>query len=149
MYKINEKLSVRDDVTMITADISSKDVAVVAKIIEKISQTDIKTEFLDYHKIRDNSSLTFLVENSGILRIAGVLGRFKQKSDILCNVYPQNSAVTVENFKNPAENAATVLKTLAEAKIDVYHLFCGMNSLTVVINEAYTDRACAVLEKIF
>ena len=90
------------------------------------------------------------MENSGILRITGAVGMFKDKmKGLICDVYCLNTAVTVATQKTPLDDAAAIMRAFSHGGIELYHLFSGSAGITLVINEAYTDRACSVLEKIF
>lgn len=150
LYRLNDSICVRDDVTMITIDNLSGDNRVMASVLCEIAKMDMNIDILDYHNSYKGSKLTILVENSGILRITGAVGMFKDKMNgLICDVYCLNTAVTVATQKTPLDDAAAIMRAFSHGGIELYHLFSGSAGITLVINEAYTDRACSVLEKIF
>ena len=146
MYKINDKISVRDDVTMITIDNVNGDHGVMGGVLQSILRMNLDADILDYHNSFKGSKLTILVENSGILRVVGAVGMFKDRiSNIICDVYCSNTAVTVAPMSNPMADAAAVIGIMDSGGVEIYHLFSCSGGITVVINEAYTDRVCDIL----
>ena len=150
MYKLNGFITVRDDVTMIAIDNIYETKDVMGDILEKISDMNIEIDIVDYHINYKGSKLTILVENSGILRTITAAGMFKDKIDsIMCDVYCQNTAITVSVRKSPIDDAVKIIRKFEEKQIELYHLFGGTDTLTVVINEAYTDEICDMLLEMY
>lgn len=150
MYRLNDFITVRDDVTMITIDNISESNDVMGNVLESISAMDMEIDIVDYHINYKGSKLTILVENSGILRAISAAGMFKDKiNSIMCDVYCLNTAITVATRKTPIDDAVKIMRELEKCKVELYHLFAGIGGLTIVINEAYTDRVCDLLAKAF
>lgn len=150
LYRLNDFITVRDDVTMITIDNIYESKDVMGAILENISQMNMEIDIVDYHINYKGSKLTLLVENSGILRAISAAGMFKDKiNSIMCDVYCLNTAITVATQKTPIDDAVKIIRELEKCKIELYHLFAGIGGLTVVINEAYTDRVCDLLVDVF
>lgn len=150
MYRLNDYITVRDDVTMVTIDNVSDDRSVMGDILNQIVSMDMDVDIIDYHNSYKGSCLTLLVENSGILRVTSAVGMFKDRiKGILCNIYCLNTAVTVSGRRSPAEDASVIMNALQKNGIELCHLFSCAGGITAVINEAYTDRVCDVLKSVF
>lgn len=150
MYRINDFITVRDDVTMITIDNISESNGVMGGVLESISAMNMDIDIVDYHINYKGSKLTLLVENSGILRAISAAGMFKDKiNSIMCDVYCLNTAITVATRQTPIADAVKIIRELEKCDVELYHLFAGIGGLTIVINEAYTDRVCDLLSDIF
>ena len=146
MYRLNDSITVRDDVTMITIDNFSDNRSVMSDILNQILSMNMDVDIVDYHNNYKGSKLTILVENSGILRVTSAVGMFKEKiNGILCDIYCLNTSVTVSFKNNPMRDAVRIIKEFEKKGIEIYHLFSGIGGITVVINEAYTDRVCDLL----
>ena len=150
LHKLNDFISVRDDVTMIDIDDIYKTKDVMGNVLEEISKLNIDAELVDYHINYKGSKVTMLVENSGILRTISAAGMFKDKlGTAMCDVYCSNSAVSVSLKISPIDAAAKIIKEFEKNDIELYHLFSGDGFIIVVINEAYTDEVCTLCEKLF
>jgi len=150
LYRLNDFITVRDDVTMITIDNIYETKDVMGDILERIAEMNMEIEIVDYHINYKGSKLTILVENGGILRAISAAGMFKDKiKSIMCDVYCQNTAIMVSVRKKPIEDAVKIIKEFEKNKIELYHLFAGSETLTVVINEAHTDAVCEMLTDLF
>ena len=150
LYKLNDFISVFDDVTMISIDNICETKDVMADILEKIVMLNIEIDIVDYHINYKGSKVTLLVENGGILRTIRAAGMFKDEmNSVKCDVYCRNTAVLISAKKSPLDTAVKIIKEFENNRIELYHLFSGRESITVVINEAYTDAVCDMLQKLF
>lgn len=147
---INNDIIVRDDVTMITISNVSDNKSIMGEILKRLLAMDMPVDIVDYHNNYKGSRLTILVENSGILRVTSAVGMFKEKiKGILCDIYCLNTSVTIKSKSTPMEDASTIMSELDKNGVELYHMYSGLCGITIVINEAYTDRVCSILEKAF
>lgn len=147
LYKIGNNITVCDDVTMITISNVFGNKRIMSDIFNKIISMQMYVEIVDYHSNYKGDNLTIIVENSGILRVMSAVGMFKEKaSDILCDIYCFNTAITFKSKKSPAEDAASLMSIFAKNNIELYHLYSSKTSVTIVVNETYTDEVCKIIE---
>ena len=148
-----EKITVFEDVTLISLNDSPANIKLIAEIFDMISQADIDVDMISQTPPNgSHSSLSFTVGDDDfgrILEIAAELRRLNPELKI--NVSSGNCKISVfgESMKGKPGVASKVFSAAASINSDIRMITTSETDISLLVAKVDVDNTVKVIEKVF
>lgn len=148
-----EKLTVNEDVTLISLSDSPADIKLIAKIFEMISQAGIDVDMISQTPPNGaHSSLSFTVNDDdfgGILEIAAALRQLNPELKI--NVSNGNCKISLfgEPMRGKPGVAAKVFEAASSVNTDIRMITTSETDISLLVVKADVDNTVVAIKKVF